>query len=189
MRARPLTLLAAEHRAAGEVATCTAALALAEARLADLLAGPTPEEITVAEARLHLAQAQEQALRHQMERLQILAPAGGVVLARLVEPGETVQPGVALLRLGDLTQLRLVLYVPEPRLGEVKLGQQVQVTVDAYPSRTFAGRVQRIADQAEYTPRNMATREERVNTYYAVTVDLPNADGLLKPGMAADATF
>ncbi len=187
IRAQPLALLAAEHKAAGGVETARAALAVAEARLADLRAGPQAEEVALAEAKLALARAQAAALRHQRERLTLYAPADGVVLTRLAEPGETVLPGAPLLRIGDLRHVELVLYVPEPRIGEVALGQTVAVTVDSYPGRPFTGHVTHIADRAEFTPRNIATREERVNTYYAVRVSLPNPDGALKPGMPADA--
>ncbi len=189
IRERPLELLAAEHKAQGAFQMAAAAVAVAEAHLADLRAGPLPSEVAQAEARVQLARAQAQALRHEVERLRLCAPTSGVVLARLVEPGETAAAGAPLLRLGDLARMEVVLYVPEPSIGRVALGQAVAVTVDSYPGRTFAGRVTRIADQAEYTPRNVATREERVNTYYAVTVGLPNPDGALKPGMPADAVF
>ncbi len=189
IRARPLSLLAAEHRAASATQTAAAALKVAEARLADLLAGAQPEEVALAVARLRLAQAQATALQHQADRLTLRAPVEGVVLARLVQPGETALVGAPLMRVGDLRRVDLVVYVPEPRIGEVALGQAVQVRVDSYPGRTFAGRVTHIADRAEYTPRNVATREERVNTYYGVKVTLPNPDGALKAGMPADAVF
>ncbi len=75
------------------------------------------------------------------------------------------------------------------RLGEVQLGQSVDVMVDSFPERRFQGRVVHIADQPQYTPRSVATKEERVNTVYGVKIRLPNPEGLLKPGMAADAVF
>ncbi|MBC7261414.1 MAG: efflux RND transporter periplasmic adaptor subunit, partial [Chloroflexi bacterium] len=80
-------------------------------------------------------------------------------------------------------------YVPAHRLGEVYLGQRVEVTIDSFPQRRFEGQVVHIADEPQYTPRNLATKEERVNTVYAVKVRLPNPEGLLKPGMAGDAVF
>ncbi|MGQ9684526.1 MAG: HlyD family secretion protein, partial [Anaerolineae bacterium] len=149
----------------------------------------TPEELTLASAQLRLARAQEQVVRRQLARTRVTAPAAGVVISRLVEPGEAILAGAPLLRLGHLAHLELVVYVPEPRLGDISLGQAVQVTVDPFPGRAFAGRVQAIAARPEYTPRNVATREERINTYYAVTVALEDAGGALKPGMPADAMF
>jgi len=74
-------------------------------------------------------------------------------------------------------------------VGRVKLGQSVQVTVDTFPGRTFLGKVTYIAPEAEFTPRNVQTKEERVTTVFGVRVELPNRDHALKPGMPADATF
>ena len=189
MRARPLALVAAEHKAEGAVRVAEAALQVAEASLEDLRAGPLPQEVAQAEARLRLAEAQAAAVANQCARLTVRSPVEGTVLARLVEPGEAVLPAAPLLVLGDLQRVELVLYVPEPRVGEVAPGQAVEVRVDGLPGRAFAGRVVHIADEAEFTPRHVATREERVNTYFAVRVSLPNPEGLLKPGMPADATF
>ncbi|MCL6431502.1 MAG: efflux RND transporter periplasmic adaptor subunit [Anaerolineae bacterium] len=186
---RPLALVAAEHKAEGAVKVAEAALRVAEAALADLLAGPSPADVAQAEARLRLVQAQEAAMAHQCDRMTLRSPVEGTVLSRAVEPGEAILPAAALMVVGDLRHVELVLYVPEPRVGEVALGQRVEVKADGLPDRTFIGQVVRIADRAEFTPRNVATREERVNTYFAVRVSIPNPEGLLKPGMSADATF
>lgn len=83
----------------------------------------------------------------------------------------------------------LEVFVPQNRIGQVQLGQPVQVTLDAFPGRSFEGRVMRIGDEPEFTPRNVATAEERLNTFYAVRIRLENPEGLLKPGMPADARF
>jgi HlyD family secretion protein len=83
----------------------------------------------------------------------------------------------------------LQVYVPENRIGEVQLGQSVEVTVDSFPGQTFAGQVYHIANEPEFTPRNVVTAEERENTFYAVDVRLPNPEHLLKVGMPADAKF
>jgi multidrug resistance efflux pump len=79
--------------------------------------------------------------------------------------------------------------VPENQIGQVQIGQPVSVTVDAYPERVFPGAVSFIAGQAEFTPKNVQTREERVNMVFAVKVQLPNSDHALKPGMPADAVI
>ena len=79
--------------------------------------------------------------------------------------------------------------MPETRVGQVTLGQMVRVTVDSFPGRAFEGTVVHIADSAEFTPRNVATKEERVNLVFGVEIDLENEDGALKPGMPADAQF
>jgi multidrug resistance efflux pump len=98
-------------------------------------------------------------------------------------------PGATALVLADLNQLTLTVYVPEPRLGEVHVGQSVEVTVDSWPGRIFPGEVTHIADRAEYTPRNVATQEGRMLTYYATEIRMRDTEGDLKPGMPADAVF
>ena len=95
-------------------------------------------------------------------------------------------PGAALLELADLEHLTLTVYVPEDRYGQVALGEQVTVTVDSFPGQAFRGTVSRIADQAEFTPRNVQTVEGRTTTVFAVDLALDPSDGRLKPGMPAD---
>jgi len=86
-----------------------------------------------------------------------------------------------------LDEVNLTIYVPEDKLNRVYLGQAVEVQVDSFPSRVFTGTVSYISQQAEFTPRNIQTQEERVNMVFAVKVRLPNPEYLLKPGMPADA--
>ncbi|UCG25703.1 MAG: efflux RND transporter periplasmic adaptor subunit, partial [Chloroflexota bacterium] len=94
-----------------------------------------------------------------------------------------------ILTIANLEEVVLVVSVPVNRIGQVHLGQQVQVAVDTFPYRTFTGRVVGIGDEPEFTPRNVATAEERVNTFFEVEIVLPNPEMLLKPGMPADALF
>ncbi|MCS7173569.1 MAG: efflux RND transporter periplasmic adaptor subunit [Armatimonadetes bacterium] len=115
------------------------------------------------------------------------APQSGVVLARLVEVGELVSPGAPILTIADLNRPYLRVFVPEADLGRVRLGQPVEVRVDAYPDRVFWGRVVEIANRAEYTPGNVQTREERTQLVFAVRIALENPDWILKPGLPADA--
>ena len=187
--ASPQTLVAQANAAAAAAAQADAALQAAQAQAAALAAGPTAEQVAAAQARVAQATAALEALRQQRSRMQAVSPIDGVVLVRQAEPGEVVAAGTPVLTLANLGQVSLVLYVPEDELARVHLGQRVRVSVDSYPQRVFAGQVVHIADQAEFTPRNVATQEERVNTVFAVKVRLPNPDGALKPGMPADATF
>ena len=113
----------------------------------------------------------------------------GVVLSRSVEPGEVVAVGSAVMTIGQLDKLSITVYIPEDRYGEIKLGQAAQVTVDSFPNETFQGTVVRIADQAEFTPRNVQTVESRSTTVYKIEISLPNTGNELKPGMPADAVF
>ncbi|MBP1702990.1 MAG: hypothetical protein H6Q38_2097 [Chloroflexi bacterium] len=125
----------------------------------------------------------------QLEKTVVYAARDGVVLTRSVEPGEVVQPGAALMTIGDLNSLVITVYVPEDLYGQISLGQEAQVTVDSFPGETFQATVNHIADQAEFTPRNVQTAEGRKTTVFAVELALDNREGKLKPGMPADVIF
>ena len=189
LRAQPQELDARVQVAAASVAQANAAVEAAQAQLDAYRAGASAEQLEVARARVGQARAALDALQAQRPEWVIVAPISGTVLSRAVHGGEVIAPGSPVLSLADLSEVTLTVYVAEDRLGEVTLGQPVRVTVDAFPGRTFEGRVTHIADEAQYTPRNVATQAERVNTVYAVEILLPNGEGLLRPGMAADAEF
>lgn len=189
IRSEPLALIAQAHAAEGQYRAAEEGVAVAQAQLEDLLVGPTQEEVAVAEATVRLAEAQADVLRVQGAKFTLSSPVNGVVLDKAVRAGEIAAPAATILTLADLSHVTLSVYVPENRVGQVGLGQSVQVTVDSFPGRTFTGQVRRIADEPEFTPRNIAIKEERLNTFYAVEVRLPNPEDLLKPGMPADATF
>ena len=134
------------------------------------------------------AQAQADEQRSNVADFAILSPITGRVLTRTVERGERVGDGTPLFTLVDLDRLYVKIYVPEPSIGKVALGQEARVYVDAYPGRPFAARVSRVSQEAEFTPKNVETREERVKLVFAVEVALvENPGGVLKPGMPADA--
>jgi HlyD family secretion protein len=118
----------------------------------------------------------------------LAAPVGGIILERTIHAGELAAPGAPLLTLANLDEVTLTVYVPEAELGQVSLGQTVEVTVDAYED-AFTGQVSHIASRAEFTPKNVQTQEERVHMVFAVKIRLDNADHRLKPGMPADAAF
>lgn len=122
-------------------------------------------------------------------REMIHAPLAGVVLYRNVEPGEVVAAGAPLITLINPDELTLTVYVPEDRYGQIELGQSYPVTVDSFPGELFSATVTHIADQAEFTPRNVQTTDSRKNTVFAIKLDLPQAEGKLKPGMPADVQF
>ncbi|MGD8806528.1 MAG: efflux RND transporter periplasmic adaptor subunit, partial [Chloroflexota bacterium] len=186
---QPLALLAQANAAEGQYRLAQESISVARAQLDDLLAGPTPEEIAVAQASLSLAQAQARAVAVQEEKFRLSAPTGGVVLSQDARPGEVVAPAAPIMTIASLDQVTLVVYVPVNHIGRVRLGQQVQVSADSFPGRSFAGQVTGIGAEPEFTPRNVATAEERINTFYQVEISLPNPDLLLKPGMPADALF
>jgi HlyD family secretion protein len=175
----------AQAKAAAQQADAAAAQAdAAKARVDGAKAGAE-----AAAAQLDAANAGLKVADAMLARLALNAPVAGTVLARTIEPGEVVSPGAALLELADLDHLTLTVYVPENRYGKVALGEQVTVSVDSFPGETFSGTVKRIADQAEFTPRNVQTVEGRTATVFAVELALDPSDGRLKPGMPADVTF
>lgn len=159
-------------RAEAELARARAALAASEQRLALLQEGFRRQQTEQARAELERARivlGQSELLVREAE---IRAPADGVVLHRLVEPGQLLGPGQPAITLAFADRLYVRAFVPEPRLGHVRPGLAVRVRVDAFPGRTFPARVTEIAPDAEFTPKPVETREERVNLVYAAKVDL-----------------
>ncbi len=189
MKAQPLGYIAQAHAAEGKYHAAEAGVAVAKAKLEDLLSRPTPEEIAVAEAAVRQAEAEAAVLKVKIAKCTITSPISGTIVSQALRPGELAAPAATILTLADLRVVHLTIYVPENRIGHVHLGQSVAVTVDSFPDRRFAGRITRISDQPEFTPRNVATTEGRLNTFYAVEIRVPNPKRLLKPGMPADAHF
>jgi multidrug resistance efflux pump len=182
--------LIAQANAAGEHYTATQSLVqAAQARLESLHAGATQEEIAVFAAQVDQAQAALDTLLLQREKFTITSPIEGVMLGLSIHMGELVAPGATMLTLGDLDKVTLTVYVPVDRLGQIHIGQAIAVHVDSFPEQTFTGTVVTIATEAEFTPRNVQTQEERVNMVFAVEIEIPNPDHALKPGMPADASL
>ncbi|MDO9303560.1 MAG: efflux RND transporter periplasmic adaptor subunit [Anaerolineales bacterium] len=135
------------------------------------------------------AQANLDFIDTQITKLDVFAIMDGVILTRNVEPGEFVQPGAIALTMADLTDLTITVYVPEDRYGLVSIGQIAEVRVDSFPDLTFTATVIHMADQAEFTPRNVQTVEGRSSTVYAIKLKVNDPDGKLKIGMPADVVF
>jgi HlyD family secretion protein len=189
MRANPLTLEAQLHAAEIEHHLAQAQVEAAQAALDELEAGSTQEQIAMAEAQVRQAEAAVGLVDAQIAQLRLVAPMDGIVTSRSGQAGETATMGMPLLTIANLDEVTLVIYIPENRIGQVRLGQEVEVRVDSFPERVFVGHVSSIAGEAEFTPRNVQTQEERVNLVFAVKVRIPNPDYALKPGMPADATI
>jgi HlyD family secretion protein len=189
MRAAPVTLQAQVNGARNSYSMTLASVNVAEAALAESKAGAAAEEIALAEARLHQAQAQFKLAQAYLVRAVVRAPLSGVVLSRSARVGETAQPGAALMTLANLDEVTLVIYVPQTDLPRVRVGDRVQVTVDAYPGQVFDGQVSFIARQAQFTPRDTQAKEDRAKVVFAVKVRLPNTDHRLKAGMTGDAVI
>jgi HlyD family secretion protein len=146
-----------------------------------------PEEIQAARARLEQARIAVQLLQKNIQDTAVASPLTGLVTHKLVEAGELVSPGTTMLILSDLSRVELQVYVAEPELGAITLGQAVRVRIDGGPQTEFPGRINFISSEAEFTPKNIQTRDERVKLVYRVKVEVDNPQGILKPGMPADA--
>jgi len=169
--------------AEAQVAFAKAQLALAEAER------PTAEELAVAQAQVDSAITNLEAVQVLIDKLFVTTPISGVVTTRNVEVGELIQPGVAAMTISQLDELTVTVYIPENQYGQIFLGDSAELKVDSFPFQTFEAVVIRIADQAEYTPRNVQTQEERQTTVYAVELSVNDPEGKLKPGMPTDVVF
>jgi HlyD family secretion protein len=159
---------------------------LAEQNLEKMKKGSRSEEIQIARARRDQAAAQVEAFRKKVADCTIVAPITGTVTKRFVEQGELVAPGMAVARIADLREMNVTIYVPETDLPKVKLGGDASLMVDAFPDRKFAGTVTFISPTAEFTPKNIQTKDERTKLVFAVTITVNNPEQTLKAGIPAD---
>ncbi|MFQ5854971.1 MAG: HlyD family secretion protein [Anaerolineae bacterium] len=189
IRDNPLQLIAQIDAARTQYDVARAAVDGAQAQLALANAGARDFEIRLAEAGVRQAEAQLRTLQIQLDKMTLRSPMDATVIERVAHEGETVAPGATLLRLGQLSPVTLTIYVPETDLGRLQIGQPAEVRVDAFPGKVFEGEIVLIASEAEFTPKNVQTKEERANLVFAVKIRLPNSEGLLKPGMPADAVI
>jgi HlyD family secretion protein len=162
---------------------------LAKQTLEKLKRGSREEEIQMAVARRSQAASLVQSFRKKVSDCAIVAPSAGTVTKRFIRRGELAGPGTAIARLGNLAEMELMIYLPESKLPEVKLNQAVDVSVDAFKEKTFPGRVVFISSVAEFTPKNIQTKEERTKLVFGVKIAVANPDGALKAGLPADVTL
>jgi len=189
MRNNPIPLNTTVNQAKARYEDAVAAVQVAQASLDALLAMPTAEEVAVAQAQVGQAEAASGMLQVQLEKMTLYSPLSGLVSNRAIHVGETASPGATLMTVASLDEVKLTVYIPENRYGRIQLGQSVSVEVDSFPGKVYLGEVMYISSQAEFTPRNVQTKEERVNTVFAVKILIPNPEHDLKPGMPADATI
>ena len=167
-----------------------AGVAQARERLSIMEQGPRRERIATQRAVVAQAEAAVEQIEATLENALVRIPFDGVVTVRHREPGETVSPGLPVLTLMDLDDRWVRIYVPENRIGAVSLGQRATISCDTYPDREYQGVVFFIASEAEFTPRNVQTPEERVKLVYAVKVRVTGDAGYdLKPGTPADVVL
>jgi multidrug resistance efflux pump len=163
--------------------------ALRSAEAAAGLVAQRARETEAARAAVEQARAALRIVRIARAHTTVRTPIAGVVVSRSVEVGDLVTVGTPMVTVADLSRVFLRVFVAEGDLGRVRLGQPVEVRVDAFPDRTFAGIVEEISSRAEFTPGNVQTREERTKLVFAVRIGLDNPGGVMKPGLPADAVI
>lgn len=178
-----------KEEADARLSSATAARDAAAQALNKLQSYARPEELKAAEAKVEQAKWNARLADKSLNDCRILAPVAGIVTSRLSETGELVAPGTGIAIISDLSRLSLKIYLPEAAIGKVTLGEKAAVSVDSFPGRIFPGTVAFISPQAEFTPKNVQTKDERTKLVYAVKLDLGDGAGLLKPGMPADAVL
>jgi multidrug resistance efflux pump len=177
----------------------------AQHKLTEQQRGFRPEEIAASEARYHQALATLEKYQHGNRRedvesakaalaydearyreRQVVAPSTAFVEVLDVRPGDLVAPNTPVATLLEPDQIYVRIYIPETELGHVKVGQDAEIHVDSFPNKAFAGVVEQINQQAEFLPRNVQTREERVHQVFGVKVRINDPSGQIRAGMAAD---
>ncbi len=151
--------------------------------------GSRQEEIMAARARYEQARAQCDILTKKINDCVIVAPFDGTITRIHVEKGELVAPGMTVARLVNLNEMFVRIYVSEKNLPRLSLHQQALIKVDAFPNKTFTGKVVFISPEAEFTPKNIQTKEERSKLVFAVKVKVDNQSRVLKAGIPADVTL
>jgi Multidrug resistance efflux pump len=151
--------------------------------------GSRPEDIAEGRAHVAEARAQLQQIAAKLAEAEVKAPAASRVEVVSVRPGDLVPPGRSVATLLEASQLWVRVYVPEPDLGRIAVGQKATVEIDTFPGRRFSGTIDQIASQGEFLPRNVQTRDDRNHQVFGVKIRLDNSSGALKSGMAATVTL
>lgn len=144
------------------------------------------DQALVAEHNVEVAQAGVASAEVRMRECKLVAPRRGMVASRNFEPGEEVQPGAAILTLTDVSEARTRFFLPNDDLAEAAPGRKVTVVADAYPGEIFSGKILSVSPRAEFTPRNVQTRQDRERLVYAVQVSVPNPSLKLRAGMPVE---
>ncbi|QQS35258.1 MAG: efflux RND transporter periplasmic adaptor subunit [Ignavibacteriales bacterium] len=146
-----------------------------------------PEELKQAEANVSRLKAALEMVKKSLADCYVNSPTDGIIVKQFIEAGETAGMLSSLFKVSDLSTVDLILYISETELGKVKLEQKVDVNVDSYPEKIFEGKIVFISPEAEFTPKNIQTKEERTKLVFAVKVKIDNKNYELKTGMPADA--
>lgn len=145
------------------------------------------KDIAQAEAQILAAKAVRDEAAIRLAYTKLLSPVNGVITSRNIELGEVVSPGREVMTVSDLTRVYLKIYVKETDIGKVRPGQPAEIRIDSMPGKVFTGYVSYISQVAEFTPKIIQTKEERVKYVYLVKISIHNPDLALKPGLPADA--
>ncbi|MCX6133808.1 MAG: efflux RND transporter periplasmic adaptor subunit [Ignavibacteriales bacterium] len=159
----------------------------AEQNLGKLRKFARPEDLAAAKARAGQARATADLLMKQLTDAVIIAPVAGTITHKPFEEGELVSMGAVIATIARLDKMELMIYVNESELGKVKLGGPADVSIDTYPQKTFPGKVMYISPIAEFTPKNVQTKEDRTKLVFGVKLEVENKERALKSGMPADA--
>jgi membrane fusion protein YbhG len=176
-----------EDIAAARDAVAQARAALGQAQAQRLELRRKQEQLVAAKANIDGARAQAGITQTQIDDSVIIAPINGVIEVKSAEAGEVLAAGTTVVTLGDLDHPWLRAYINETDLGRVKLGQKVRMSTDSYPGKAYWGRISFISPQAEFTPKQIQTKEERVKLVYRIKVDVDNYNHELKNNMPVDA--
>jgi membrane fusion protein YbhG len=180
----------------------------AQHKLDELQKGYRPEEIAAAEARYHQTQATLEKFERGNRRedveaakaafaleearyreRQVVAPSAATVEVLDIRPGDLIAPNTPIATLLERDQIYVRIYIPETQIGHVQLGEKAEIRVDSFPNQAFNGVVEQINQQAEFLPRNVQTREERVHQVFGVKVRIDDTSHRVRAGMAADVKF
>jgi len=145
-----------------------------------------PEEVIQARANYQKAEALVESINKNIRDCYIVSPTNGFVIKKFIERGETVSMLSSLFKLADLSKVKVTIYVSETELGKVKLGQKAEIKIDSFPEKSFEGKVIFISPEAEFTPKNIQTKDERTKLVFAVKIEIPNPQQELKTGLPAD---
>jgi HlyD family secretion protein len=160
----------------------------ARAALSNAKEDGTDADVSAARARLNQAKAAVDLAKVQLGYATVAAPHSGVVVTLTTNEGQNAGPGKTLLTLSDPSSLFVRVFVPETQIGNVKIGQQVTVTADS-PTEPYTGTVSFVASEAEFTPSNVETKDQRTKLVFEVRVRIPDTSGALKAGMPVDVAF
>jgi len=171
------------------VTTMKAQASAADQALKKLQNFARPEDVKAGLARVDQADYSVRILAKSIQDCTVKSPTDGTVTEKLAEAGELASPGMGLFVITDLSVVKLTIYVPESALGGIRLGDSARIRIDSFPGKDFTGTVSWISPVAEFTPRDVQTKDERVKLVFAVRIEIKNPQGVFKPGMPADAVL